>query len=210
MITLILCLALAALPAFGGGQPARIVRITLYTDFQETPPDGVVQALQEELESVMTPSGLHFQWRSLAANRGDEVSVQLAVIRFKGKCDITGLEPIDGYPGPLGWTHVSDGVILPFSSINCDGIRIFTQRELLGLPKENREGAYGRAMARVLAHELYHILANTKHHGSWGLAKAAYSVHELLSLSFHFEAKECDALRVRGQSLEVASFGAGQ
>jgi hypothetical protein len=210
MKRLFLCLALGALPAFCGGQPHPGARITLYTEFQEQPPDRVVQALEDELESVFGPTGLHVRWRSLAQNHGDEVSAQLAVIRFKGKCDVSHLEPTDGYSGPLGWTHLTDGVILPFSSINCDGIRIFTRRGLLGIDPENREEAYGRALARVLAHELYHILANTTTHATWGIARAAYTVHELLSQSLQFEPKQCEVLRQRGLRLELSDSVAGQ
>jgi len=35
-------------------------------------------------------------------------------------------------------------------------------------------------MGRVLAHEIYHIFANTQRHGS-GVSKAAYSVEDLLN-----------------------------
>ena len=78
------------------------------------------------------------------------------------------------HPGALGWTHVSDGAILPFSEIDCDRIREFVQKELLYWKPAEREEVLGRAMARVVAHELYHIFANTPHHGSDGVAKAAY------------------------------------
>ena len=98
-------------------------------------------------------------------------------------------------PGALGWTHVSDGTILPFSDIECDRIRGFIQKDLLAVRPEEREDAYGRAVARVVAHELYHIFANTSHHGSCGVGKSAYTVQELLSDDFQFEAKESMALR---------------
>ncbi len=52
---------------------------------------------------------------------------------------------------------------------------------------------YGRAVGRVLAHELYHIFANTQHHGS-GVGKAAYTVDNLLGTVFQFDEKESAAL----------------
>jgi hypothetical protein len=105
---------------------------------------------------------------------------------------------------------MSDGEILPFSDVNCDGIRLFMQRDLLRLPEAERPAAYGRAIARVLAHELYHIFAKTTHHASWGLAKPAYSVRDLLSNKFAFEKKECDLLRAHQLQIAATNAASGQ
>lgn len=204
MKALILCLALGVFPAFGGG---RIVPIRLYIHFQQQPPPAVLESIQEELEDIMVPVGMQFEWRSLADSMGNEVSVELAVIHFKGTCDATDLAPVDAYPGPLGWTHISDGEILPFSDINCDGIRLFLQRDLLKMNEANRPEAYGRAIARVLAHELYHIFAKTTRHAAWGIGKPAYTVRELLGSKFQFEKKESDLLRAHQEHLSAVSEG---
>ena len=97
--------------------------------------------------------------------------------------------------GALGWTHVSDGQILPFTDINCDRVREFAQSGLMQFRMEDREAKYGRALGRVLAHELYHIFANTARHGSMGVAKESYSVQDLVGDDFQFEAKESRMLR---------------
>jgi hypothetical protein len=197
----------AALPAFSSERLAP-PPVALYTSFQQPPSQSVVTALEEETEAIMEPLGMHIEWRSLATARGNEVSAELAVITFKGRCDIAGLTPHAVNPGALGWTHVSDGVILPFSDIDCDRIRVFLQRELLFLRADGREDAYGRAIGRVLAHELYHIFAQTAHHASDGVAKSAYTVQELLSDGFQFDEHDAIALRssaAHAQSGEKAS-----
>lgn len=200
---------LYALPSFAGGRPAISSQITLYTAFQQIPPDAVVEAIQNELDSIMLPAGLLFDWYPLT-EAGGRVSSQLAVVHFKGQCDTQDLRPEWGYPGPLGWTHVSDGEILPFIDVNCEGVRLFTQRSLVGLPLPSREAAYGRAVARVLAHELYHFLANTKGHASGGLAKAAYSAEELLGETFRFGRKEYECLRTHRVNLMAQAEAQGQ
>ena len=43
----------------------------------------------------------------------------------------------------------------------------------------------GRALGRVLAHELYHIFANTTKHARAGIAKSCYTAPELLADEFH-------------------------
>jgi len=191
---LLCCLALAVLPALADDRQVELPAV-LYTSFKLPAPLPVMHALQDEVESIMGPLGRHFVWRSISGVQGNEVSSELAVLTFKGRCDVAGIIPREKHPGALGWTHVSDGAILPFSDIDCDRVRDFIQRELVYLPTGERETAFGRALARVVAHELYHILANTPHHGSDGVGKAAYTVEELMSDDFQFEDREGDALR---------------
>lgn len=205
-----LCLALGILPAFGEPRGVQAAPITLYTSFQHEPPPAVVEALQDELEQIMTPIGLHFTWRSLSGVRGNEISVELAVITFKGRCDLAGLLTRNAPPGALGWTHVSDGNILPFSDVDCDRIRSFVQGTLSTIPRDDREEAFGRAVGRVLAHELYHIFANTQKHGSCGVAKEAYTVQDLMSDDFEFEGSQGEALRAgKAHGSPATSSGAG-
>ncbi len=195
---LILCLTLGILPVYGEEHrqaPSVAAPVTLFTQFQQEPPTVVVTALHNELEAIMMPNDMRFEWRSLSAPRTTEVSVELAVVTFRGRCDAANLQPMRTSPGALGWTHVSDGVILPFSEIDCDRIRSFVQRDLLSVDVPQREATFGRALARVLAHELYHIFANTSKHGACGVGKSAYTVQELLADEFQFEESESEALR---------------
>jgi hypothetical protein len=46
----------------------------------------------------------------------------------------------------------------------------------------------GRALARVIGHELYHILARTCQHPNAGLAKAAFSLDDLTAPGMNFDA----------------------
>jgi hypothetical protein len=193
---ILLFLTLCALPAFGGEpRPVRIAPVSLYAQFQVEPPEAVMDALREELATIMAPLGLHFKWRALAGVRGNEVSVELAVLTFKGRCDVHDLVLRTGVPGALGWTHVSDGAILPFADVDCDRLRGFVQKDLLSFDADEREAVFGRALGRVVAHELYHIFANTSRHGSDGVAKAAYTVQELLTEEFQFEGRESREMR---------------
>jgi hypothetical protein len=191
----LLVLTLAVISGFAQTRQAPVATITLYTQFQIEAPKSVTDGVRNELKSIMDPVGLHFDWRRLSPATSNEVSVELAVLTFKGRCDADNLISARGNPGALGWTHISDGVILPFSDIDCDRMRTFLQRDLLSFPAEQRNEKFGRAMARVVAHELYHILANTTKHGSCGVGRASYSVNELLGGVFQFERKESEALR---------------
>jgi hypothetical protein len=203
----VLGLALGAWPALGGGWPSASPSITLYTAFQQEPPAAVVDAIHDELEQIMIPVGLRFDWYALS-EAGGRVSFQLAVIHFKGECDAADMRPELGYPGPLGWTHITDGKILPFIDINCERIRLVVQRRITATPLSGRDAILGRAIARVLAHELYHFLAHTKHHSGSGIAKASYTAEDLLAPTLRFGKKECAMLRSQGLSLLAESSAA--
>ena len=142
----------------------------------------------------MAPMGLRFRWMDLAESNGKQSSIELAVIEFNGRCDVGGLTARDESSGPLGWTHVSDGVILPFANVDCAAVRGFIQKELRDMCLQARAATFGRALGRVLAHELYHIFANTKRHGSEGVAREFYSARDLLAADFQFQARESMAL----------------
>lgn len=188
-------LALAVVPALGGQPGRQVASIALYTEFQQPPPTAVLEGIQNELHSIMTPFGLHFDWRNLADAHGDEPVPALAVVHFKGRCDPRFLIGHSFMPGALGWTHVSNGSILPFSDVDCDGVRGFLHAGLIAMRPSAREMTYGRALGRVLAHELYHIFANTQHHSSQGVAKPSYTVEDLLSREFRFDDRDCTEMR---------------
>jgi len=188
------CLLAGVFPGWSETRGATFAPITLYTQFSQAPPDGVLKALQDEVESIMAPIGLRFEWRDLGKTAGHEVSAELAVVTFQGRCDSAGVTVHSKFEGALGWTHVSEGQILPFTEVNCDHVREFTRSGLLGFRAEEREERYGRALGRVLAHELYHIFANTVRHGS-GVAKESYNLQDLLSDDFQFQARESRMLQ---------------
>jgi len=194
MKLLVVSFALAVLPMWGAHQETMLPPITLYTHFQQDPPALVVEAMRTEVQTIMAPMGLKFQWMDLAASDGRQVSVELAVVEFKGRCDVDNLLTHDSNPGPLGWTHISEGVILPFANVDCSAVRSFIPRELRDTRADDRDSAFGRALGRILAHELYHIFANTTRHGSEGVGREFYSARDLLSSNFQFQARESMAL----------------
>jgi hypothetical protein len=206
---ILFCLLAGVFPGRSETRGATFAPITLYTQFQQAPPDDVLEALRDEVETIMAPIGLRFEWRDLAHAGGHEVSAELAVVSFKGRCDTAGLVLHSKFEGALGWTHVSDGQILPFTDVSCDRVRDFGQPGLLSYRAEERHEKYGRALGRVLAHELYHIFANTMRHGS-GVSQESYSVQDLLSDDFQFHAKESRMLRVsRPKPAPVADSAMG-
>ena len=53
---------------------------------------------------------------------------------------------------------------------------------------------FGRALGRVVAHELYHMLTNTGKHGKSGIARDSLSAQQLIGETLDFSAHERVAL----------------
>ncbi len=204
----VLALLLAAMPAAGGSRVYELP-VALYTSFQQSVPPTVVDSMRAELGQILAPSGMRFEWRSLEGVTGTEVSAELAVLTFRGRCDVEGLTFKVAPVGALGWTHITDGVILPFADIDCDRLRLFLQRDMVSLSMLEREEVFGRALARVVAHELYHIFMRTSDHSSDGICKSAFSVQELLADGFQLKMRNMAELRRMVLRIEPAEAAGG-
>lgn len=173
--------------------------ITIYTQFAQLPEAISVENMKQELSTIMAPLGVHFDWRLLEEATGHQVSAELMVVNFQGHCKADWPTPIPSRSGPLGWTHIADGEILPFAGVDCDRIREILVQPLAEASPLQRARMMGRGMARVLAHELYHFLMNTTKHASTGIAKPSYSAGELAGEYLRFDDQH---LRLMRQELQ--------
>ncbi len=189
------CLALSALSAFSESGGGRGAPLRIYTDFRYDPVNGVESSIESELAALVAPIGLNVEWKSLTAPRLGEASLALVVVTFIGRCEVTGLNAGRVVPGSLAWTHISNGEILPFVDIDCDRLRELLQNGLVHFPLKEREHLFGRAVARVLGHELYHVFTGSRHHGKEGVTRPSVSASELLSADFDFGEREFRTLR---------------
>lgn len=190
----------AYLPAEGIHEEAGSAPIGIYMSFDAAHSDRAVTAMRQEVEALTKPSGFHLQWRLLSARRSEEAFSDLMVVKFHGACTMEGIQLVfselgpetDG--GPLGFTRTSDGHVLPFSELECGRIRRSIAPLAIGNNGDEREALLGRAMGRVLAHELFHVFAGTSKHGSEGVAKTSYTRKDLLADGFAFAAKDARRL----------------
>jgi len=76
---------------------------------------------------------------------------------------------------------------MPFADIRCDAVSsLVGQADSL---------LFGRALGRVLAHELWHILGNTFAHGENGIAQRALSAEQLVSGRLALDPADLDRFR---------------
>jgi hypothetical protein len=139
--------------------------------------------MKAELESIMGRAGYTVTWHT--ADQLDTAPF-LVVVELSGNCSPGGASILPENTS-LASTSVTDGQVLPFSTVNCSALT-----RAIGPTREN---LYGRAMARVLAHELYHVLTQTTDHGRAGIAKACFSTADLLASHFDFEERILAQLR---------------
>jgi len=160
--------------------------VTIYTQFAHPPSAVSVEHMKTELDAIMAPLDLHFAWRSLEQVNGHEALFEIVVVSFQGTCRSDQLLPEESPMRALGWTHITDGQVLPFSEVDCDRIRGLMTSPLAAAGPGERARLLGRAMARVLAHELYHFFTNTTNHAHSGIAKACYTGAELAGEQLRF------------------------
>jgi hypothetical protein len=170
--------------------------VAIFSEFDREAPPEVLSALRSELDAIMEPAGYQFEWHALKEADGHTAYPELVVVSFKGDCQAAGLSGA-AEPGALGWTHRSGGELLPFTSVDCDRIQRLMSRPLMSTDPRERNHTLGRAVGRVLAHELYHILGKTSGHGAGGVAKPYYSPRELTAETFHFDESDRKLLRKR-------------
>ncbi len=178
------CLVLAV-TAVWGESAHRAVGI--FMEFESTPVAASLEAMEHDVGALLQASGVTLDWRFVKQNQGTESFAGLVLLKFKGTCRAeSAVQPATdfgslGETRPLGTTKVSHGHVLPYTEVQCDQVREALSYLAPGADRKTRQNAYTRALARVVAHELYHVLARTTGHAAAGLAKASHSLEDLVS-----------------------------
>jgi hypothetical protein len=152
-------------------------KIILIISFQQELPIASAQAMQLELANIFEPLSIEPEWYRMEEAQGLTFPHRLIVVRFTGACAQPSETPVSH--GALGHTHMTDGDILPFIEVNCDRVLGFihhsASKQLLAIDEE----VSGVALGRVLAHEIYHVVAGTARHGKTGVTREALTPDEL-------------------------------
>jgi hypothetical protein len=144
--------------------------------------------MKAELDAILP--GLEWEWVSTSESPSMPTSLQSVMARFEGWCETRQALPARIESQFLGRTMMSHGEILPAIEVGCDRISTLIQTFLNGRDRSRREALLGRAIARVLAHELYHVLAKTRSHSKHGVARASLSAEDLTCERLQFDAQE--------------------
>ena len=140
--------------------------------------------MRREAGDILSASGVPLDWRILGED-GPETDRDMVVMTFRGACRYQeatpGSTPGNTGAGPLGFTRMVDGEVQPFGEVNCERVAELVRRAMSGNDGARGELLFGRAMGRVVAHELVHMLTRSGRHGAEGVEKPALSGGQLIS-----------------------------
>jgi hypothetical protein len=157
--------------------------VTVLVDFEKPYSTASIDALRGELQTLFASSGLKIDVRLKSELPPGSEFNQLVVFKMKGACSMLPMPvgALSDERGPLAMTYSSDGELLHFGEVECDRVRQSVQRVVgKGYP-EKRQAALGMALAVVMAHEMYHMMANAKAHTGHGITKHSLSAEEMLA-----------------------------
>jgi hypothetical protein len=200
-LLLALCCLLfsAALPGWAASPRAAAAKLTIYLKTEASQSIRPLHSLKQELSKLMETAGYEVDWRG-PEDSHIETRAFLAMVELRGSCEAPSgnlaFESVLSSKADLASTYVSDGQILPFSWVNCDNVTKLLGPTLAGQPGALGDFLYGRAVARLLAHELYHMLLHTSDHTKNGITKSHMSAGDLLLDRLEFEPTALTRLQV--------------
>jgi hypothetical protein len=180
-------MSLASILLFGGLTVPLIASIetlplelTVVLNFEGSHSLVEIHEMQREAERVLDSSGVRLRWNRLGA---EAVETDLVLMTFTGSCRFSVAPARAKEAGPYAFTQIVDGRITPFGKVDCDRVvsSVFDAMSADDYTRGNRLA--GRAIGRVVAHELIHMLNGSRRHGNEGIEKSALTGEELIAPS---------------------------
>jgi hypothetical protein len=181
--------------------------LAVYLSVDPAQPRIPLENMKRELSGIMKAAGYRVVYGDPRAPDPNAEFFALVVLDLRGSCGMPPgnyrVERSVASGASLAETSVSDGVVLPFSHINCANLTRLVGPVLADEPGAQRDYLYGRAMARVAAHELYHVMMGSREHGREGVSKPSFSVGDLLDERFDFDRTALALLRQKASDAEA-------
>lgn len=190
-LRVLLCAAFCTRVFASGGDPG----VLIFFDYQTPISDEAFTEMEQEVSQIMSHPGIQVQWKRQPTDCPEATTARIVVLRFLGECKITPtFAKPEVTPGALAITHMVNGEILPFSDVICDRLRPLVESAMGGEDPKHADKLLGRAMGRVIAHELWHIITQSRAHGRRGVTRPWLTGYELIA--DHIELTPADLERV--------------
>jgi hypothetical protein len=174
MRLLIICaLFAAAASAYAEG-------ITIVLDFDGPHSEKAVAEMKHEFEGIVKDTTLQVGWRTREQAQHEALN-NLVVVRFKGKCILDPVPYLYDERGPMAFTYSTDGVVQPFSEVACEKVATAVRSAMFGGDFAKADQLLGRALGRVLAHEVVHMLTRSGEHAHDGVTRRSLSGIQLIA-----------------------------
>jgi len=167
--------------------------LTVIMDFQGVRSEPSITEMQRETGNILKTTGIKLDWR-LRDDAARSSYPDLVVMTFQGSCkfDVTGRAYNEA--GPLASTKTTDHQIQSFGQVDCDHVIASARSAMWGKDFANADMLVGRALGRVVTHELVHMLTHSAEHGRDGVFEAALSGKQLIAPSLPLSAMDVDRL----------------
>jgi hypothetical protein len=183
-----------ALMLAAGGSRACAEGITIVLEFQDRQNPQSITEMKREFAAIMRDSALTFDFKS--REQAENLSFSnLVVVRFKGACVLKPIPYLYDERGPLAFTYTTEGEVQPFTEVKCDQVSRAVRSAISGGDIARANLLMGRALGRVLAHEVVHMLAKSGKHGDDGVAKRSLSGAQLIAPELRLDAGDLDRMR---------------
>jgi len=184
----VMALPIAAKPPVAGAD------VTVITNFKNSYSAPAIRAMQSEVQQILKSSGVSLEWRS-RDEAADTTFNDLVVMTFKGSCVFNPMPIVYDELGPYAITRTTGGEVQPFGEVDCDHVVSSLHSAMTGGDFAKADQLLGRALGRVVAHELVHMLTKSKQHGREGVEKAALSARQLIAESLPLSTFDVDRLQ---------------
>src|ERR1700683_5847639 len=165
-------------------------KLTVYLKTDASQTVRPLDSMKRELSRLMQTAGYELEWRGPQDSHID-TGAFLAVVELRGDCEAPAgsLPAGSALPGlaDLASTFISDGQVLPFAWVNCGNVTKFLAPALFDQPGARGDFMLGRAIGRLIAHEIYHMLMQTREHTRNGISKPCFTAADLTANRFEFE-----------------------
>lgn len=192
-ISFALGLTLSLAAAIGKSSPSVL---TVIMDFKGPHSPSAVKEMERESGFILNSTGVKLDWQTLGKNQLGSYA-DLVVMTFKGACEYEPAAPRYDELGPLAITHTTNGEVQPFGEVDCDRVVNSAVSAMSGPDYTRGDLLIGRALGRVVAHELVHMLTKSGVHGTEGVEKPALSGKQLIAGVLPLSAFDLDRLKVQ-------------
>jgi hypothetical protein len=187
---LAVCLVFAAVATATSRIPSGL---TVILDFRGAHSDSSILEMERESGSILKTTGLRLDWR-LRDDAPKSAYPNLVVMTFNGACKFDPTPQAYDESGPLANTKTTNHIIQSFGQVDCDHVVGTARSAMFGADYAHADMLVGRALGRVVVHEIVHMLTQSAEHGRDGVFRESLSGKQLIAPSLPLSAMDVDRL----------------
>jgi len=176
--------------------PLAQAQIALLVEFDSPPAEETAIGMRRELAGLFGGAGfdLHVHVDGPYVYLG--AARHVVSLHFVGPCQPAPFAASHSEGAVLARLARVDGKLLPLVTVDCAAVAQYIRPVMTGAELRQANAVYGRALARVVAHEIYHWVTQRQAHAHSKLFSERISAKTLLDGGVQFEPDEVRLLHV--------------